>query len=126
MNSEDVPADLFGSRIVFVHASDRRYAPVIPHPATYLGAGQAVSAGVKGWAGKKKVGLKLFQRVANRSQSFFFLFVKIVVTASQGRVLNTVILQRVFDHRACADSAGHQENLLPGLLFAPNLGEELI
>ena len=121
-----MPADLFGSRVVFVHSRDCGYAPVIPHPTAHLSAGEAVSAGVKGGAGKKKVGLKLFQCVVNRSQSFFFLFVKVVVAASQGRVLNVVILQRVFDHRACADSAGYEKNLLPGLFFAADLGEELI
>jgi hypothetical protein len=80
----------------------------------------------EGRPGKKKIGLKLFQRVANRAQSLFFLFVKVVVTASQGRVLNTVILQRVFDHRACADGTGYEKHLLPGLFFTAVLGKELI
>ena len=102
------------------------YAPVIPHPAAYLGAGEAVSAGIEGRAGKKKVGLKLLQCGVNRSQSFFLLFVKVVVAAGQGRVLNAVVLQCVFDDRACADGTGYEEHLLPGLLFAADLGEELI
>src|SRR5580765_1784567 len=104
-----MPADLFGSRVVFVHAGDRRYAPVIPHPAAYLGARQAVSAGIEGRTGKKYVRLKLLQYGSNRAEIFFLFFVKIVIAAGQGRVLNGVVFQCVFDDRAGADGSGYEE-----------------
>ena len=37
-----------------------------------------------------------------------------------------MILQRVFDDRACADGTGYEKNLLAGLFFTADLGKELI
>src|SRR5262249_38180497 len=53
LNNKDMPADLFGSRIVFVHSRDGGYAPVVAHPTANLGTGQAVSTGIEGRASKK-------------------------------------------------------------------------
>ena len=100
--------------------------PVVPHPTAYLGAGEAVSAGVEGGTGEEKVGLKSIECVSNRSQRVFFLFVKVIVAAGQGCVLDPAILQRVFDHSACAHGARYEEYLLAGLVFAADLGKKLI
>ena len=67
LDDEDMPADLLGSRILFVHSRDRGYAPVVPHPATHLGTGKAVSARVEGRPSKEKVRLKLLQCDSNRA-----------------------------------------------------------
>src|SRR5262245_13211568 len=53
LNNQDMPADLFGSRIVFVHSRDGGYVPVVAHPTANLGTGHAVSAGIEGRAGEK-------------------------------------------------------------------------
>src|SRR5262249_32314289 len=44
LQDKDVSADLFNSRIVFVHSRDSGYAPVITHPTANLGTRPALPA----------------------------------------------------------------------------------
>ena len=67
--------------------------PVVAHPATYLGAGDTVSAGIEGRAGKKEVGMKLLDAMSeSRCRAFSSCFVKVVIAAGEGGVLDDVIL----------------------------------
>src|SRR5439155_25153524 len=126
LNDEQPPANLSDSRIAFVHSGDCGYPPVILHPTAQLRAGETVSAGVEGWAGKEKVRLKLIEQRANLLQSFFFLFVKIVVAAGDRCIFYGVNFDCTFDHRSYAHGVGQEQHFVAGLIFTADTRKKLV
>ena len=70
--------------------------------------------------------MKLIDQRANRLQSFFFLFVKIVVAAGDRCIFYGVNFDCTFDHRSYAHDVGQEQHFVAGLIFTADTRKKLV